>query len=120
MLSPKLLVRVAGRMQQVWWAKARSLNEARYDALRRLRERLYDFDLALARFERTRQRGATTILPRLEQEVLGQVQAVLNAASQARQSLEQTLTVPELATLVPELQQLEVEFARRPRRRRAG
>jgi hypothetical protein len=110
MLSPKLLARVASRMQQVWSAKARSLNEARYDSLRRLRERLYDLDLALARFERTRQRGATILLPRLEEQLPGQVQAVLNAASQARQNLEQTPTVPELATLVPELQQLEVEF----------
>ena len=110
-LPPRLLVRVAHRLQHVWRLRAQAVGRDELHWLPRVQDRSQALQQAMDRLEKARGCGLELVLPELRQETLDQLEGLRLAMMVAHDAMSRPPAgVPSLANFMAELKDLEAEF----------
>ena len=111
MFSPKTLYRVANRLHRAWSSRAAESDHTEHCTLDRLTQSYEGFQCAKKALAASRQNNLSLILPRMREDVLGQLRLLQGAIEGACRHLERpSAAPPSVSNLVVELRQLDAEF----------
>ncbi|MBL8795470.1 MAG: hypothetical protein JNM56_16315 [Planctomycetia bacterium] len=110
-LPSRLLVRVVGRLSNIWHSRAQIVARDEPYRLRHVRDHLEALQGALDRLDKARGLGLELILPTLRLEILGHLDRSRLAGSEAKESmLRPGVPAPGPGTFLDELRQIEDDF----------
>lgn len=108
---PRLLIRAAGRLSNIWRSRVQLIARDEYHWLQRLRERLELLQQALDRLNKARGLGLELVLPALRLEIFDHLDGLRMAGGATKDSLLRPgVGAPGPGAFVEELRQIEDEF----------